>query len=291
MNVIAAYRAHQALTEEQKRVLAVKTIDASHTPDRWITLLDGIARYDRHADALRKTAGVSGLIALAAAVVLGGFVVGSRALFGVLAVVGVLALVLYFVLRRKDLPNNLRGFVLPAIALLREEMEPRTVLHLLIDLRGATTADKVVVPTATVADSSARKVVQTVYHDRWMAGEATLADGCRLQWEIGDRIRERKITTRRRKTKTKRKYKVRRLVEVRVGLPGEGYALAEQPAGLRPDDRVALKPGEKRNEFRVRRMTESTMLDAPMEPNEWLDAIAAAYRQVSRKPAPGGAQP
>ena len=43
---------------------------------------------------------------------------------------------------------------------------------------------------------------------------------------------------------------------------------------------VSIKAGEKKNQLRVRRIVESTDIDASPDFNAFLDSVTAAYKQV-----------
>lgn len=275
MNILDAFKIYSALDAEQKSLLALKKIAGDHTPARWLALLGNVAMYDRRADELRKTVGWSIGISFLL-IVIGGAITPWLIIPFALLFIG--SIILFFVLRGKDLPNNLRLFVLPFLAILREEMETESPLHLELDLTGGMNKTKLLRSQDVPGRARAR---ESFYRDPWMRGSGELADGSSLEWSITDDIRERTITKTnpRGKTKTKTKYKVRRLIEVRVGLRNDEYALAGSatPTG---DDRVAVKEGEKRNVLKLRRILTHSDPKSVLELNDVVDLLAGAYRRV-----------
>jgi len=279
MSLISAYRAYSSLTGEQKSILKEKTIDGSRTVAEWIALLGGVARYDGAADPLRQGVGCLSAIGFLLAFI-AGVATGSFVLFIVVVVATVPFLILYGSLRRSDISNLLREFVLPLLALMREDMSAEAPLHLKLDLgKGMTDAKR----TDQKPLPGPRTIVQSSYRNGWMEGDGTLTDGSTLAWSIVDLIRERKVTRRnpRGKTKTKVKYKVRRMIDMRIGLRRDDYLLAGTAPKGGGNERIDVKSGEKRNVLRVRRVVESADPDAILDLDDFIGPLAAAYRRVA----------
>lgn len=276
MSIIDAFKVYGSLDSEQKGLLERKRVEGTHTVDEWIRLLDNVATYDRHADDLRKTAGWMIVVAIA------GLFVGIflPILLIPFLLLGIIAVILYLRLRSRDIPNNLRFFVLPLLALLREDMERDTPLTLQLDLTGGRQKEKIT--GSREFGPGNPRIKENIYRDLWMQGRGALADGTTVDWSIADDIRERVVTKRnpRGKTKVKTKYKVRRVIDARVGLRHDEYALAAAPDVNGVRDRVAVKEGEKRNVVRLRRQLVSTEPDKVLAVKEFVDLLAGAYRRV-----------
>jgi hypothetical protein len=280
MSFIDAYKSYGSLNDQQKQFLREKRIDAELPTDAWISFMKGVASYDQHGDAMRKAIGWIAAIGI----IIGffGAIFAESAAMLLFAMVGLIALAFYFVLRRVDVPNILREFVLPFITLIREDVAPDDMVHMQLDLRGGTKEEKR--KGTDNFEHLGRKIQQKFYNDPWMQGDTKLADGTALQWEISDYIRERQVTKRnpRGKIKVKTKYKVRRTFDVRVGLRGDEYALnatATNPAG----GKQSVKQGEKRNVIRTRHSTIGTSLTDVPSMNDLMTPITAAYKRVSLK--------
>jgi hypothetical protein len=174
-------------------------------------------------------------------------------------------------------------------------MESTAPLALKCDLRGGQLEEK---KTGAAANLPGRPGVvsatQTHYTDPWISGATTLADGSKLDWEIVDHIRRRDVTKRnaRGKTKYKTKYKIRRQIDVKIGFPIDDYAMAvDKSTGTgTASDRMAIKQGAKRNVYKMRRVVVESIPDAVLDLKQFVDPIAAAYRQVALKPEDGGKQ-
>ncbi len=297
MSLVRTIKLYRALSPPQKKIIREKWVEFTMPPESWLQFLGELARFDKEGDASRKafgwTAGISfiatffGLFCIPIGMEIGGVAGHALAFVPLVAVgLGILALIVYFSLKRIDIANNLRLFVAPLIAVLREEMDPKEKLALTMDFRGG--AHKSKIQNQTKEDPGRfryPKITETHYLDPWFDGRAQLADGGILEWHIVDRIRKREITKRNQrgnKIKTKTKVKGKRLMDVRLGLRQKDYGLArgDETAGESPV-RVAVREGESRNLFKLRRVKIFTELDSVVELDDFLDLLATAYRQVS----------
>jgi len=297
MSLVRTIKLYRALSPPQKKIIRDKWIEFTMPPEMWLQFLKELARFDKEGDASRKAVGWTAGIAFIAAFLsifvlpvgmeLGGPVGQLLVLLPLAAVgLGILALIVFFALKRIDIANNLRLFVAPLIAILREEMDPKEKLALTMDFRGGNHKSKI--QDETKHDPGRfryPKIKETHYLDPWFDGRAQLADGGILEWHVVDRIRKREITkkTPRGKIKSKTKYKGKRLMDVRLGLRQKEYGLArgDQAAGDGSQVRVAVREGESRNLFKLRRVKIFTALDSVVDLDEFLDLLATAYRQVS----------
>lgn len=280
MSFAGAFKAYSSLNGEQKAILRDKKIDASHTPAEWIALLGALARYDREGDSLRKGAGWGIAIGVIGAFG-GGVIAHSLPALTTFLIIAIISFILYISLRSVDLPESLGGFVLPLMALMREDMDADAPLHLKLDFERSVSKGKLLSSNQL---PGGRDIVQSMYRNDWMEGGGTLAEGSTLGWSIIDLVRERRITKRnlRGKVKTKTKYKVRRIIDMRVGLRRENYVLGGTAGTV--DGRIArvnVKEGEKRNVLKVRRVVETTSVDQTMDVKDFIDPLAAAFRRAS----------
>ena len=286
MNALASYR---ALNAEQKQLLRVKQIAAERTPDEWLALLKPVAAYDTSGDRARTLTVVLMVISIL-------MLLGIIFLYDVMSVVGILlalfalallalSIVIYVSTRRLNLEADLGKFVLPLIAVLREDVRPGERLRLRMDLRGGTIKEKQTSESAPYAKPPYREVVDTFYTDPWMDGQTTFADGGRVQWQIVDQIRQTQKTKRnaRGKTKTKTKRKQRTHLSVQLALPEKDYTLSGEVVEKQGTTKIKLTPGEKRASVKVHRVARLDSAET-VEPRHLIDTIAEAYRHAA--PAP-----
>jgi hypothetical protein len=282
MSIVDAFRNYRALNGEQVELLRTKQIRGSRTPAEWLAFLGGAAAYDASADRLRSVAGWGIAVGFLAGFV-GGIVLQSLIVLIAFFVICALSVILFIRLKRQDLPNTMRLCVLPLVALLREEMEADAPLVLRCDLTGGMRQEKRT-DAHQLPQGRYLRGEETFYRDGWFEGEGTLADESNVAWSVVDMIRQREITKRSSsgKIKSKRKFKVRRVIDVRVAMKQDAYALADlHAAGGRGHDRVAVKAGEKRNVMKLRRILIETRPDAPLDPKHIIDLLAEAYRRVT----------
>lgn len=287
MALLATLNAYRALTTEQKAFLRSKQIENTLPLDHWYAFFAPLETYDRHGDNARKIAGV---IAIAAPI--GAFVFTLLGLFlpvGILLLlIFAMALPTYLILRKNNVPNLLRDFLVPMLAVLQQDVPSAEPLHLGLDLTGLNESKQTEPPPNTPdpsAPSGYPKIRETYYADPWLTGATQFVDGARVKWEITDRVRERHITKRSAsgKIKTKYKHKIKRRIDVRLEAPTAHYALdTNEAAGA--DVAVRVKPGTKRHAVSARR-TLITKVDgsyghARLAMQPFLDTIAHAYRNV-----------
>jgi hypothetical protein len=278
-------RAYLNLAARHRRVVRSKQIDATMTPRRALDLLRGVGEFDRLSDAKRGGLAKLGfaLFVLAFLSLLGTMTIPS--LFYVTVVLFALILpvaVAYFFFRSRDVPNNLRLFVVPFIGVLREDMDEKTKMTVKLDLKGAKHKTKLQDRKTRNPGGRVVKVVESIYHDPWFEGNARLADGVLLEWRIVDTVRHRALTQRnpRGKTKWKNKEKVKRLIEVKLVVPHKYYRLNSGTLRKLPKAVVKISSKASKEGLRIRHVGVLHSADAPVELQPVLQMIAAVYRQL-----------
>jgi len=277
-----------SLTTAHKEFIQSRKLDTAMTAEEWIAFLNPLAAVDRAGDAKRGPIGcASGLLFLGAIVTA---VIGLYPVAGIVLIASVVLLVMWVRLKKHDVPNALRTFVLPLVAVLREDVDGNAPIHLRLDLTGGTSATKKQ-RTEVLNNKGYPKVSQDYYSDPWMSGEAKLVDGSLVSWEIVDDIRERSVTKRnaRGKVKHKIKYRVRRTMDARVALAREDYMMADVAASQRAAEiAIKVKEGDKRNVVQLRKRSLATTIDTSPEVSDLLGLITGAYARVS--PNRGGSR-
>ena len=281
---------YQFLMPIQKRFVQAKQIEASYKPERWLHLFEALAAYDRHNDHVRHRCMVLGGVALGVSFISLfplGIAEWLETLYWIpvgLFAISVPAFLMVWVLKQKDLPNNLREFILPLLHILREDMDPETELSMHLDLRGGTIRSKRTgEPTRLPSATKYPKIVETPFIDPWFTGSSRLADGSRLQWQITDHIRKLRVTKKstRGKIKTKWKYKSKRLVEIQLGMPLDMYTPGASEDTPSSPDRLTLRSGPKRHVVKTRRVFKSNDREAVLELQDFIDMIGTAYQQMA----------
>lgn len=287
MALFATLKAYQALTPEQKAFLRSKQIEDALPIEGWYTFLAPLEAYDRYGDKAQKMAGAVAIIAPIGVI----FSLIFELFFSVgllLIVVFAAALTIYLTLRKNNVPDLLREFLVPLLAVLRQDVPAREPLHLDLDLTGLTDVKQTEPPPHArghARPSGYPKIRETYYADPWLYGNTQFIDGTRIKWEITDRVRERKITKRnpRGKIKTKYKYKTKRRIDVRLQAPAAHYTLDSNEGG--GDVMIRVKPGTKRNAVSARQALITKVTGSYTPPHlavqPFLDTVAHAYRNLT----------
>src|SRR5690242_17075432 len=120
MSLLKTIQTYQSLSTDQKRFIKDKFIESTATPEQWLALFRKVAEYDRYRDASSsKFAGIGcgcGLLAFIGFF----FSIASVVSFLLYLLIVIPAVVLYVLVgrQRKDVPNHLRHFVTPMLAVL-----------------------------------------------------------------------------------------------------------------------------------------------------------------------------
>ena len=270
------------LTPFQIQVATTKIIEGTYSPSEWRLILDGLEQFDRIGDKSRKKIGISTLIALVAAIV-GGIVFGIWAFFP-LSILTVILFVIYLKKKKFDLPPVLENFLIPVVSIISEEMDPREMLNIRADMRGACENSKC---TGSEKSNNGYPKIETDYYkDLWFSGKARLADDSRLEWEVTDDVWKRKVTkkTISGKYKMKTKFKVKTTVEMKLGVEHDSYAAPSSPQADQMT-RIDYKSGEKRDSIRIRRMFIKDDIADRLGLNEFLDVLAEGFNHLKVNPS------
>lgn len=285
MSVIQVWR---SLNAEQKQILVDKRIDASRPVDELLTLMKPLAACDTLADKARTKFGCSFALAIVVTIFGGIFLLNVGGIVG--GIVGLLLVAVtitlgyfYFWMKKIDISNNFRQFVLPVLSVFREDIDASKPVTIKLDLSSPTHKSKQQSESAPYSKGVYHKVIDCIYRDPWMTAEAVLVDGTKLSWSVTDVIRERKKTKRnpRGKYKTKTKYSKKTNLEVTVGLRKKMYDVT---APMESE----LSADEKRSNVTLERQIQSASLD-PIAPRSLVDLIAAVYRNASLTKKEAGA--
>lgn len=279
MGLMTAWSRYQKLDERQKDFMRRKVLRASLTLEEWIRFLHPVSVVDRDADEVRKILLGVGIVFLPLGL-LGAIILSSGwPLLGM--AVGIGLIVLSSRMGGLDVPPNLAEFLLPWLALLREDVVPGSAVHLAIDLRGS-----ICPPKKQVARSGDRNPGgwnTDVFLDSWFSGEASFVDHAVVKWSVSDLVR-RRIRTRRNargKTKTKTKHKVLRTWDVQVRVRGKDYRTATNEVEGTGEVRTDIHTDGRKSVVRARTRRIVPHPDHPPRLVEMVDAVAAAYRHLS----------
>jgi hypothetical protein len=267
---------YKSLTDEQRGIVDQKQVTLNHSVDDLLSLLRPVAKLDAAAGRSSSQLGCSiGLLVVGT--VLGlilaptpfNLIIAAACIAGIVLLAQRLAFN-----KRIDVSDNLGGFAVPMLMLLREDFDPETPVNLRLDLRSPTAKEKCLGKGEPYKRGAYYKIIDTTYKDEWLSGEAKLADGSRLRWSVTDLIREsRKSKKMGGKYKTKTKTKKKSTIDVELTLRKKTWDVT---AG--PDDKV--KESEKATTIKAsRKFAASSSGPIPLDPLlETITAIYAAAR-------------
>ena len=279
----------KTLSSAEQNLLKEKRIQAEMPPQEWIDLFNKLNNFDKEADRSRLWSGGIGCVGILLAVV--GIPLISVFIGIAMIPIGIIlagfGLYIFLRLRRFDIKGELLSQrILPVLLILREEMKPNDKLKLRLDFRGFEFPEKLLNQSEKRKTNIYRSIIDYYYRDHWMDGDATLADGTRLVWNLYDLVKHiKKVKYRKGKRKSKSKY--RTYISMQVGMHRKRYRLAP------------LKQKGVEGKIKTRRsgdhvwMTVAKTVKHPdgqsFHPNDFINAVASAYiRATPVRATPSG---
>lgn len=285
MKLISAFKKYFALSALQKEIIKSGKRTLLMKPDELLKILRPLAAFDQDCDAARKQAGWGMLIVCG--IWIGLMIIAPQetpevaGIFTIISLAAFFLLLFTFLLLKKiDIHNNLREFVVPVLNTVSQDMNCDEKMRIKLDLRGKCLSDKV---TNVTKDDpgwfSYPKVTKTFYRDGWFDASATLCDGSRLFFSVTDFIckTDAKKKNYRGKIKYKTKYKVKQKIKVGLALKNKKYSFKQNNALTGSGDRLKCKDGAKRNVVSLTRVEISSSVDAPLEPVSMLALIGKIF--------------
>ena len=253
------------LLSKRSRLVRDRAIVGVFPMEEALTLFDALAVLDARNDRRRQRLSILTLASMVASI--GAPFAGLAIVCWVTIPAMVVLAALNYRLRRIDIPNDVRLFVLPWLRILSADMRATEAVSLKVDLR--TSTDK----CHRVADEVTNGKKWETYHHPWFSGEATLTDGARLQWSAVTHVR--KHTTWKSKGRSKTKTKQAMKYDVSLGLPSSTFAV--DPVAKSSIEKIRVKPGEKRNVVRVSYVAHSASSLTPAKLDDLVNTVALAY--------------
>ncbi|WP_020531708.1 SdpI family protein [Flexithrix dorotheae] len=282
---------YNSLDDEQKEIISTKKISGNQPASAWLERLKKVALMDHYGDTYRKNQTYAILMVF---IGIAGFILtviclANEFYYGlVIPVLAVIGIVLIYKSSSKfnkmDLTNHLRLFIVPLLAILKEESRKKEKIDLEINLNNPCEKDNIV---ETIPNSNKKypKVKTTFYDLQWMSGKAKLQDQTQLHWTVNDLVRKRDITKKnpRGKIKFKTKYKVKHNVNLKLSIPKESYELVKNPNENQPVNgayKMAYVSSDRFHVFKIRSTDVSATLDESVKLNHFLGTITKAYKHV-----------
>lgn len=271
---MGVWQLYRSLNAEQKQIIRAKRIDVNRPVDEVIALLQPVAACDAAEAGVAKW-GCLSIVAIIAGFVL--LLVDAIPLtvrllaWAALLAVGIVGIVFWIWASRVDVSDYLRGFVLPLLRLVCEDIDRTQPLHLVMDLREPTDKVKQQSVGQPYKKGAYYKIVDTTYLDPWLNADAVFADGSRVHWQITDHVvkHSKSKKTARGKYKTKTKYSRKSSVDLEMTLRKKAYAVDDVSDGK-------LRQGERATTVKVSHKLKSKDLK-PLPVRTMIDAMAGIY--------------
>jgi hypothetical protein len=269
---------YKALNAEQLQFADSKMIDTTMKMKKWFDYMVPLAKMDEFNDEKRKkqSIGIGWTIA--------GLVVSLILTFIFLPVIvifiGLVVLIIVLItkknaLKKMDLGNHLRLFLMPFIVLIKEECEEEAKGRIKFDASNPISPKKIT-NTFKSTNTGLPHVTTTVYTHPWLDAEFVLLDGTGLQLEFTDTILKKNIKKRGSsgKIKFKTKTKIKHSLEMRMSFKKDKYSLASLNAAYEYVDTPDY------HSFKLKHKVESISVDQSVPVQHVLSMIGGAYQNV-----------
>jgi len=271
-----------SLDTDKKQMVEEKYIDASLTDKEWISYLSAVSEYDRGIESIIKfnsriacvfwlltLAGIGGVLGMSSY----GHLYKYAIVLSVLSVGFIAGIVIFTIKKRRgkkmDIPNTLREFIMPLMIVLNEECDPKSPVHLVIDLRNVTGIKDKEVELKKEKGTYGNNLDEN-YKNPWLKGECGLFDGSKLNWEIIDNIRFIKIT---RRKKDKFKTSVKRMINLSLALKQKNYQTVNQNIEGEGKEKIGVKKGSGKDVFKMRRVIPYKFKDKTFQTTTEVDKL------------------
>ena len=181
------FRIYKSLDKEQLQFVIDKKIEDTLAIDDWLDRLHKIAEMDTIGDESRKRSGnlaiVFGVLSVATIIL---SIVKPIFFFLPTAflILFIYFVVTYFLLRRIDIGNNMRLFIVPMLEHYNREGSLPEPFRLKMDFSNPITKSHL---SQTIEEEKERP--SNIYKHHWMDGNMVFSDGVKITWQIEDVIR------------------------------------------------------------------------------------------------------
>ena len=289
-----AITAYKKLSKNQIKLIKRKKSTNSATIDTWLNFFKDIAVFDQYGDNARQ-ASMSMMIKLFLLLIVTVILAVITKLFPLaIVIVSVLSLailvlrVISSLLKRYDIDNTFREFIIPTLLILKEEVNPNQKVDLSFNLyktEKCTPKEKARIIQGGMF--SYPKITEANYENQWLNISMELADGSILKVNIADFLRWRGIKKKnaRGKVKTKSKFKLKQLVDVSLTLPNKQFDSASIDMDLLSQKGTVRKKGDKRTVIRQKKsfISKYDYINYPggLTVDGFFNVITNVYKQVN----------
>jgi len=269
---------YNKLDKEQLQFVDSKIIEGTFKMKRWLEFLQPIAQMDKLNDQSRKKRSI-GIGFIIFGMVVSFFVgFGFPPFFVVLAGLTVLLIIQLRnlnKLKKLDLGNHLRLFLMPFLVILKEESSDDAKAKIKFDA-SSPISDKKMVKTTNSENRGYPKIKTSFYNHPWLNAEFQLADGSFIILDFTDFIVKKNITKRGSsgKIKYKTKIKIKHNLGIKISFRKDHYHLQTSNGGFHYADSPDY------HQFKTKRKTITFSIDESIVFNDVLGLISSSYQNV-----------
>ncbi len=266
----------KGLTKLEEDFLRSKVLEDKKTADEWLNFFNKVANiedfFEDEIERCKKLQNIGlGIMSVGFLFIIFAIALRSGVLIAlglILIVVGIVWAITYY-FKKSDLTSFrvdryfIEQKILPVIYILREEMKSSEPISLNIDLGCFHQTGEILQYSELVSDSISIMDVGSpagpnslgfhdgIYKDSWFFGEATLADGVNVSWNIFDLVKfSEVIIPKRRGSKCKWRSKYKTIVGMNIKMPKKRYELQDN-----------TKQKSEEGNFRIKKSGDYYLLD------------------------------
>ncbi|MBU1108547.1 MAG: hypothetical protein KKB51_17865 [Candidatus Riflebacteria bacterium] len=289
MKFFGAVSKYRKLSPDQQNFIRQGQQKFNNTPEKLLEFFKPMAEFDKSCDEARDQL-LNYIFICVALIFLG--VIGIAVSSGhplafmlpvILFFMIFLIMFLRWMLGRIDIHNNLRGFVVPIINLLGQDMTAGQKIILDLDLRGKKLPSKL---KQCVKDDpgwfSYPKTTTSTFEDPWFNLTTELVDGSKLMLTVDDEITQLDRTRKnaRGKIKSKSKDKIKHMIRASLALKHKKYAVATQNDIEKFGSDLKLKNGQNRQIFGLKHVVKGTDVEANLDPKLCFELLGRVFMNV-----------
>ena len=275
INSRKVFKIYKSLDKDQLQFVLDKKIEDTLTLEDWLTKLHGIAEMDTIGDETRKQAGnlsiVFGILTITTLIltiskpVLFFFPIGFLILF-------IYFVVTFFLLRKIDIGNNMRLFIVPMLEHIRKTGSVKKAFSLRMDFSHPVTKERL-----AESDEEENQKPGSIYKHHWMDGNMELKDGVKITWEIEDVVSKKDSSRKNGKDKTNStgKYQIQHILNMHFSAPKEHFIAINEDM-METDDGLYYIVS-------IHKKDVSDGLDEGMSPEIFISSIEEGYHFVRLK--------
>jgi hypothetical protein len=269
---------YKTLDPEQLQFANTKKVDAILKMKRWFDFMVPVALMDKNNDeSRRKKKTVIGFT-------IAGMVISLIITFAFLpfliVLIGLTIILVVNIsrmnfLKKLDIGNHLRLFLMPFLVIIKEECNEQSKARIKFDASNPINPAKIT-NTLRSTNKGLPQVTTTIYEHPWLDAEFVLADGTGLQMEFGDTVLHKHVKKRGSsgKIKYKTKRKIKHHLQMKFSFSKNNYSLAKVNKAYQHIDLP------EHHIFKVKHKLYSDSVDKSIRVEEVLNMIAGAYQNV-----------